>query len=30
MATISIENAPKAQKINYSDCIVIEKNRLSD
>ena len=30
MANITIENAPKAQKIDYSDCIVIEKNRLSE
>jgi len=30
MSTITIEKAPKSYKINYSDCIVVEKSNLTE
>ncbi|EKD66038.1 MAG: hypothetical protein ACD_49C00067G0024 [uncultured bacterium (gcode 4)] len=30
MATIEIENAPVTYKVSYSDCILIEKDKLSE
>ncbi len=30
MSTITIEKAPKSYKINYSDCVILEKNKLSE
>ena len=30
MSTIIIENAPKNYTMNYSDCIIIKKSKLTD
>jgi hypothetical protein len=30
MATIKVEKAPKSYKLNYSDCIILEKWNLTE